>query len=89
MTMSQLIQGKANHKMLSFECFIGSQIRISFLRNARHFWIPDIFIDQAKQVRDPSYFVTPASLRIYRLKVSVKIRYLVQPWKILFFIGLL
>ena len=35
-------------------------------RLAKHFWIPDIFIDQAKQVREPTFHVLPASLRIYR-----------------------
>ena len=35
-------------------------------RLAKHFWIPDIFIDQAKQIREPTFHVLPASLRIYR-----------------------
>merc|ERR1719273_1065961 len=33
--------------------------------SAKHFWIPDIFIDQSKDVRVPNYYVKPASLRIY------------------------
>ena len=32
---------------------------------ATHFWIPDIFIDRSKMVRVPTYYVQPASLRIY------------------------
>ena len=32
---------------------------------AKHFWIPDIFIDQSKDVRVPKYYAKPASLRIY------------------------
>ena len=32
---------------------------------AKHFWIPDIFIDRSKSVRVPTYWVKPASLRIY------------------------
>ena len=32
---------------------------------AKHFWIPDIFIDRSKSVRVPRYYVKPASLRIY------------------------
>lgn len=33
---------------------------------ARYFWIPDIFIDRSKNVRIPTYYVKPASLRVYR-----------------------
>ncbi|CAB4067417.1 GLRA2 [Lepeophtheirus salmonis] len=32
---------------------------------AEYFWIPDIFIDKSKAVRVPTYFVKPASLRVY------------------------
>lgn len=39
---------------------------------ARNFWIPDIFIDQAKELRIPTYFVRPASIRVYK---NSKIRY--------------
>jgi hypothetical protein len=35
-------------------------------RLARHLWIPDIFIDQAKELREPTFHVLPASLRVYR-----------------------
>ena len=34
-------------------------------KEAKHFWIPDLFIDRSKEVRVPTYFVKPASLRIY------------------------
>lgn len=34
-------------------------------RAASLFWIPDIFIDQAKDLRSPTYFTRPASLRVY------------------------
>lgn len=33
---------------------------------AKHFWIPDIFIDRSKNLRVPTFYVKPASLRIYR-----------------------
>ena len=39
---------------------------------AERFWIPDIFIDQAKEMRIPTYFTRPASIRIYN---DSKIRY--------------
>ena len=29
------------------------------------FWIPDIFIDQAKDLRDPTFYRKPASFRVY------------------------
>ena len=32
---------------------------------ASHFWMPDIFIDQAKSIRVPTYYTKPASLRVY------------------------
>ena len=35
-------------------------------RLARHLWIPDIFIDQAKELREPTFHVLPASLRVYK-----------------------
>ena len=35
-------------------------------RLGKYFWIPDVFIDQAKQVREPTFHVLPASLRVYR-----------------------
>jgi hypothetical protein len=31
----------------------------------KHFWIPDIYIDKAKDIRIPAYHNIPASLRIY------------------------
>ena len=39
---------------------------------ADSFWIPDIFIDQAKTLRIPTYFVRPASIRVYN---NSRIRY--------------
>ena len=32
---------------------------------AQYFWIPDIFIDRSKMLRAPTFYVKPASLRIY------------------------
>ena len=32
---------------------------------ANRFWIPDVFFDRAKDLRVPTYFIRPASLRIY------------------------
>ena len=45
---------------------------------AEHFWIPDIFIDRSKAVRVPTYYVKPASLRIYNdqtLRYSSRINF--------------
>ena len=41
-------------------------------KSADYFWIPDIFVDQAKDLRIPTYFVRPASIRVYN---NSKIRY--------------
>ena len=30
-----------------------------------NFWIPDIFIDQAKHLRNPTFLVKPATIRVY------------------------
>ncbi len=35
-------------------------------RLARYLWVPDLFIDQAKEMREPTFHVLPASLRVYR-----------------------
>jgi len=32
---------------------------------ANNMWMPDIFIDQAKALRTPTYFVKPANIRVY------------------------
>ena len=32
---------------------------------ASKFWMPDIFIDQAKALRAPAYYTRPASIRVY------------------------
>ena len=45
---------------------------------AKYFWIPDIFIDRSKNVRIPTYYVKPASLRVYRdhvLRYSSRINF--------------
>ena len=31
----------------------------------KRFWVPDLFIDQAKSLRSPTFEVKPASLRVY------------------------
>ncbi len=33
-----------------------------------NFWIPDVFIDRAKDIRIPTYVIRPASLRIYKVQ---------------------
>ena len=33
--------------------------------HASRFWMPDVFIDQAKALRSPTYYTKPASLRVY------------------------
>ncbi len=35
-------------------------------RLARYIWVPDLFIDQAKELREPTFHVLPASLRVYK-----------------------
>ncbi len=32
---------------------------------AHHFWVPDVFVDRAKDLRVPTYLTKPASLRVY------------------------
>ena len=45
---------------------------------ASQFWMPDIFIDKAKSVRKPVFFITPAYLRLYNdslVKYSARMNY--------------
>merc|ERR1712241_1222592 len=45
---------------------------------ATKFWMPDVFIDQAKALRVPTYYTRPASLRLYRdstIRYSSRINY--------------
>ena len=34
-------------------------------RHEKEFWMPDMFIDQAKAIRKPKYLIEPASIRLY------------------------
>ena len=36
-------------------------------RAAEAMWVPDVFVDQARDLRQPTFHVLPASLRVYRL----------------------
>merc|ERR1712241_138670 len=45
---------------------------------ASKFWMPDVFIDQAKALRVPTYYTRPASLRVYKdstIRYSSRINY--------------
>ena len=43
---------------------IGRYITLS-PSQADKFWMPDVFIDQAKALRVPTFYTKPASLRVY------------------------
>ena len=56
---------------------IGPYITLNPSR-ASKFWMPDVFIDQAKALRTPTYYTKPASLRIYNdstIRYSSRINY--------------
>jgi cation transporter family protein len=45
---------------------------------ANNIWMPDVFIDQAKALRIPTYFVKPANIRVYndsRIRYSSRINF--------------
>jgi len=45
---------------------------------ASRFWMPDVFIDQAKALRVPTYYTQPASIRLYNdstIRYSSRINY--------------
>ena len=45
---------------------------------ANNFWMPDIFIDKAKTVRKPEFFIQPAYLRLYNdslIKYSARMNF--------------
>eukprot|EP00095_Tigriopus_kingsejongensis_P009947 maker-scaffold981_size73921-snap-gene-0.17 protein:Tk09947 transcript:maker-scaffold981_size73921-snap-gene-0.17-mRNA-1 annotation:"glycine receptor subunit alpha-4-like isoform x8" len=47
-------------------------------RAAETFWIPDIFIDQAKELRVPTYYVRPSSIRVYndsRIRFATRVNF--------------
>ena len=49
------------------------------LQEAEHFWVPDIFIDGAKQIDSPSYYQRPAYIRVYKdhlIRYSSRINFL-------------
>ena len=50
--------------MLDSEDLIGQYITLN-PSQADKFWMPDVFIDQAKALRVPTYYTKPASLRVY------------------------
>ena len=51
-------------KYLDSEDSFGPYLTLNPSR-ASHFWMPDVFIDQAKALRIPTYYTKPASLRVY------------------------
>ena len=55
---------KPNEKYLDSVDSIGPYLTLNPSRAAK-FWMPDVFIDQAKALRTPTYYTKPASLRVY------------------------
>ena len=52
------------HQFLDSNDSTGSYFTLNPER-ASKFWMPDVFIDQAKALRTPTYYTRPASLRVY------------------------
>ena len=55
---------KPKEKFLDSEDSLGRYLTLNPSR-ASKFWMPDVFIDQAKALRVPTYYTKPASLRVY------------------------
>jgi len=53
-----------NPRFIESEDSIGHYLTLNPSK-AAHIWMPDVFIDQAKAIRVPTYYTKPASLRIY------------------------
>jgi len=69
------IQPKA--KFLDSEDSIGKYLTLN-PSQAALFWMPDVFIDQAKALRSPTFYTKPASLRVYNdsmIRYSSRINY--------------
>ena len=49
----------------SFVKVVDSSIIFSHFTANDRFWMPDVFIDQAKALRTPTFYTKPASLRVY------------------------
>ena len=59
------------------EDLIGPYVTLNPSQAAK-FWMPDVFIDQAKALRIPTYYTKPASLRVYNdstIRYSSRINY--------------
>ena len=37
-----------------------------FSKEAENFWVPDVFIDGAKEIESPSFYHKPAYIRVYK-----------------------
>lgn len=64
-------------RFLDSEDSVGTYLTLNPSR-AASFWMPDVFIDQAKAIRDPTYYTKPASLRVYNdstIRYSSRINY--------------
>ena len=65
------------HQFLDSNDSTGSYFTLNPER-ASKFWMPDVFIDQAKALRTPTYYTRPASLRVYKdstIRYSSRINY--------------
>jgi len=68
---------KPKQKFLDSKDSLGTYLTLNPSR-ASKFWMPDVFIDQAKALRIPTYYTKPASIRIYNdstVRYSSRINY--------------
>jgi len=68
---------KPKEKFMDSEDSIGTYLTLNPSRAAK-FWMPDVFIDQAKALRVPTFYTKPASLRVYNdstIRYSSRINY--------------
>ena len=68
---------KPANNVLDGKDIIGHYITLN-PSEASKFWMPDVFIDQAKSLRVPTYYTKPASLRVYNdstIRYSSRINY--------------
>jgi len=68
---------KPLEKYIDSEDLIGRYVTLN-PDKTKQFWMPDVFIDQAKALRVPTYYTKPASLRVYSdstIRYSSRINY--------------
>ena len=73
---------KPNEKFLDSKDSVGHYLTLN-PNQATRFWMPDVFIDQAKALRIPTFYTRPSSLRVYndsKIRYSSRFKVVTSSW---------